>query len=69
MSFSGVIDASCGKAGTLTTQLAVIINNLGGLVVFLIIIGDVLAGRAGEPGLLEPLGCVALSPESLRRRR
>jgi sodium-coupled neutral amino acid transporter 2 len=57
MSFSGVIEASLGKAGTLTSQLAVIINNLGGLVVFLIIIGDVLAGRQGEPGLLEPLGC------------
>ncbi len=57
MSFSGVIDASLGRAGTLTAQLAVIVNNLGGLVVFLIIIGDVLAGRTGEPGLLTPLGC------------
>ena len=59
MSFSEVVDASLGKAGTLTSQLAVIINNLGGLVVFLIIIGDVLAGRADEPGLLQPFGCVA----------
>jgi hypothetical protein len=40
-------------------QLAVIVNNLGGLVVFLIIIGDVLAGRGDEPGLLQPLGCVS----------
>ena len=64
MSFSAVIDASLGKAGTLTSQLAVIINNLGGLVVFLIIIGDVLAGRPDEPGLLEPLGCVGASARS-----
>ena len=56
MSFSGVVEAAVGKVGTRVTQLAVIVNNLGGLVVFLIIIGDVLAGRAGEPGLLEPLG-------------
>ncbi len=71
MSFSGVVEASLGKGGTLAAQLAVIINNLGGLVVFLIIIGDVLAGRAGEPGLLAPLGCVfacARSASSLQTR-
>ena len=59
MSWGGVIEASLGRRGALAAQLAVVINNLGGLVVFLIIIGDVLAGRAGEPGLLEPLGCGA----------
>ena len=72
MSFGAVIGASLGKAGTLTAQLAVVVNNLGGLVVFLIIIGDVLAGRADEPGLLEPFGCVAdaaLSTERVRLTR
>jgi len=69
MSFSAVIDASLGRAGTLTSQLAVIVNNLGGLVVFLIIIGDVLAGRADEPGLLAPFGCAFRRRASRRAER
>jgi sodium-coupled neutral amino acid transporter 2 len=56
MSFREVIATSLGQPGVLTMQLSVIINNLGGLVVFLIIIGDVLAGRGDKPGLLTPLG-------------
>ncbi len=66
MSFREVIRASLGAPGVLVMQLAVIINNLGGLVVFLIIIGDVMAGRGDEPGLLQPLGCVTVSRSRLQ---
>jgi len=41
MSFSGVLEHALGKRTTHWTQYATIVNNVGELVVFLIIIGDV----------------------------
>jgi len=62
LSFRDVVAGSLGDAGVLSMQLVVIVNNLGGLVVFLIIIGDVLSGQGDRAGLLTPLG----APWSLR---
>jgi solute carrier family 38 (sodium-coupled neutral amino acid transporter), member 2 len=54
MSFGGVIEASCGRRGALASQVAVILNNMGELVVFLVIIGDVLVGPADDKGVINP---------------
>ena len=55
MSFGGVIEASCGRRAALASQVAVIVNNMGELVVFLIIIGDVLVGPHDDVGVLDPI--------------
>ncbi|KMT18864.1 hypothetical protein BVRB_2g029680 [Beta vulgaris subsp. vulgaris] len=47
--YGGVMRESFGWVGSFLVQISVIITNLGGLIVFLIIIGDVLSGSdSGE---------------------
>ena len=60
MSLREVVHAAVGKWGVVAMQLVIVVNNLGGLVVFLIIISDVLAGQQGEPGLATSLGCASI---------
>jgi hypothetical protein len=67
MSLREVVHAAVGKWGVVAMQLVIIVNNLGGLVVFLIIIGDVLAGQQGEPGLATSLGCASMALSSSSR--
>jgi sodium-coupled neutral amino acid transporter 2 len=56
MSFKQIVLLTLGPRYVLALQVAVILNNMGGLVVYLIIVGDVLVGAKKETGLLEPLG-------------
>ncbi|KAJ4720163.1 putative Amino acid transporter [Melia azedarach] len=46
--YAGVMRESFGRAGSLAVQICVVITNLGCLIVFLIIIGDVLCGNQPE---------------------
>ncbi|XP_050880391.1 amino acid transporter AVT6C [Lathyrus oleraceus] len=47
--YSGVMKEAFGSAGALAAQVCVIVTNFGGLILFLIIIGDVLSGkRSGD---------------------
>ncbi|XP_058787639.1 amino acid transporter AVT6D-like [Vicia villosa] len=43
--YSGVMKEAFGPAGALAAQVCVIVTNFGGLILFLIIIGDVLSGK------------------------
>ncbi|XP_058787638.1 amino acid transporter AVT6D-like [Vicia villosa] len=43
--YAGVMKEAFGSAGALTAKVFIIINNLGVLILFLIIIGDVLSGK------------------------
>lgn len=43
-SYAGVMAESFGKTGSLALQFCIILSNLGGLIIYLIIIGDVLTG-------------------------
>ncbi|CAA6661861.1 unnamed protein product [Spirodela intermedia] len=57
MSYAGIMAESFGKAGATALQLCVILTNLGALIMYLIIIGDVLSGNqsegAGHLGVLQ----------------
>jgi len=55
-SFREVIEFLLGSRSVLATEVAVILNNAGGLIVYLIIIGDVLAGSDDFGGLLADAG-------------
>ncbi|XP_023551708.1 amino acid transporter AVT6C [Cucurbita pepo subsp. pepo] len=47
--YSGVMKESFGPIGSIATQVCVMITNLGGLIIYQIIIGDVLSGnKEGE---------------------
>lgn len=46
--YAGVMRESFGRAGSVAVQLCVMITNLGCLIIFLIIIGDVLCGKQPE---------------------
>ncbi|KAL3701781.1 hypothetical protein R1sor_019803 [Riccia sorocarpa] len=46
-SYGGLMADSFGKVGKIMTQLCIIVNNIGVLIVYLIIIGDVLSGARG----------------------
>ncbi|XP_078445538.1 amino acid transporter AVT6C-like [Wolffia australiana] len=48
MSYAGIMAESFGKAGAMALQLCVVLTNLGALIMYLIIIGDVLAGNQSE---------------------
>ena len=54
MDFKAVIGACLGPRTVLATQIAIILNNIGLCVVYLIIVGDVLVGSSSDPGLLRP---------------
>ncbi|KAL2541825.1 Transmembrane amino acid transporter family protein [Abeliophyllum distichum] len=43
--YAGLMRESFGKAGSVAVQIAVMITNLGCLIIYLIIIGDVLSGK------------------------
>ncbi|KAK8672357.1 hypothetical protein V6N13_110729 [Hibiscus sabdariffa] len=46
--YAGVMKESFGQVGSLLLQLFVVMNNLGCLIIYLIIIGDVLSGNQPE---------------------
>ncbi|PQQ01730.1 putative sodium-coupled neutral amino acid transporter 6 isoform X1 [Prunus yedoensis var. nudiflora] len=46
VSFGGVMGDAFGKAGKVVFQLCILVNNLGTLIVYMIIIGDVLSGTS-----------------------
>ncbi|TYH19661.1 hypothetical protein ES288_A05G369400v1 [Gossypium darwinii] len=46
--YAGVMKESFGRIGSILVQLCVITNNLGCLIIYLIIIGDVLSGNQPE---------------------
>ncbi|XP_002960581.2 amino acid transporter AVT6E [Selaginella moellendorffii] len=58
-SYGEMVGAACGRAGKLVSQVCIIVNNSGILIVYLIIIGDVLSGSSSgsshHPGLLKSL--------------
>ncbi|KAM7275854.1 hypothetical protein ACFE04_017720 [Oxalis oulophora] len=47
-SYAGVMEESFGRLGSVAIQIAVLVTNLGCLIVYLIIIGDVLSGSKHE---------------------
>ncbi|CAH8384944.1 unnamed protein product [Eruca vesicaria subsp. sativa] len=47
-SYGGLMGESFGKAGRVLLQVAVLVNNIGVLIVYMIIIGDVLAGKTED---------------------
>ncbi|XP_023554479.1 amino acid transporter AVT6C-like isoform X2 [Cucurbita pepo subsp. pepo] len=47
MTYAGVMKESFGPIGSVATQVCVMITNLGGLIMYLIIIGDVFSGNKG----------------------
>ncbi|TQD87900.1 hypothetical protein C1H46_026537 [Malus baccata] len=55
--FGGVMGDAFGKAGKVVFQLCILVNNLGTLIVYMIIIGDVLSGTSStgvhHAGVLE----------------
>ncbi|BFG16901.1 hypothetical protein CerSpe_031740 [Prunus speciosa] len=57
VSFGGVMGDAFGKAGKVVFQLCILVNNLGTLIVYMIIIGDVLSGTSStgvhHAGVLE----------------
>ncbi|XP_008243782.1 PREDICTED: probable sodium-coupled neutral amino acid transporter 6 [Prunus mume] len=57
VSFGGVMEDAFGKAGKVVFQLCILVNNLGTLIVYTIIIGDVLSGTSStgvhHAGVLE----------------
>ncbi|XP_022742218.1 amino acid transporter AVT6C-like [Durio zibethinus] len=46
--YAGVMKESFGRVGSILMQICVMINNLGCLIIYLIIIGDVLSGNQPE---------------------
>ncbi|XVE99841.1 hypothetical protein REPUB_Repub03eG0236400 [Reevesia pubescens] len=46
--YAGVMKESFGRVGSILVQICVMINNLGCLIIYLIIIGDVLSGNQPE---------------------
>lgn len=44
-SYGGVMDDSFGKCGRVLLQVSILVSNIGVLIVYMIIIGDVLAGK------------------------
>ncbi|CAL9224318.1 unnamed protein product [Arabidopsis halleri] len=44
-SYGGVMDDSFGKCGRILLQVSILVSNIGVLIVYMIIIGDVLAGK------------------------
>ncbi|XP_020522697.1 sodium-coupled neutral amino acid transporter 1 isoform X2 [Amborella trichopoda] len=59
VTYSGLMRDSFGRTGEIALQICIIINNVGTLVVFMIIIGDVLSGTSSSgmhhSGVLEGL--------------
>lgn len=55
--YAGVMSESFGRVGSVTVQICIIITNLGCLIIYLIIIGDVLSGNhpegSGHLGVLQ----------------
>ncbi|KAG2278731.1 hypothetical protein Bca52824_061286 [Brassica carinata] len=47
-SYGGLMGDSFGKPGKVLLQVAVLVNNIGVLIVYMIIIGDVLAGKTED---------------------
>ncbi|XP_010553943.1 PREDICTED: probable sodium-coupled neutral amino acid transporter 6 [Tarenaya hassleriana] len=47
-SYGGLMGDSFGKCGRILLQVAVLVNNIGVLIVYMIIIGDVLAGKTSD---------------------
>ncbi|KAK9700273.1 hypothetical protein RND81_08G228800 [Saponaria officinalis] len=47
-SYGGVMEDAFGKTGRILLQLCVLINNIGVLIVYMIIIGDVLSGTSSS---------------------
>ncbi|KAG0488747.1 hypothetical protein HPP92_007404 [Vanilla planifolia] len=47
-SYSGLMAESFGRAGSVALQICVALTNLGALIMYLIIIGDVLSGNGSE---------------------
>nr|XP_043616542.1 amino acid transporter AVT6A-like [Erigeron canadensis] len=57
VSYGGAMDDAFGSIGRILLQVCVMVNNIGVLVVYMIIIGDVLAGTTSDgihhPGVLQ----------------
>ncbi|XP_051140829.1 amino acid transporter AVT6A-like [Andrographis paniculata] len=47
-SYAGLMENAFGKVGRMLIQICVLVNNIGVLVVYMIIIGDVLSGTTAE---------------------
>ncbi|KAJ6841935.1 uncharacterized protein M6B38_303730 [Iris pallida] len=47
-SYAGLMGESFGRAGSAALQLCVVVTNLGALIMYLIVIGDVLSGNGSE---------------------
>ncbi|KAL9226485.1 hypothetical protein vseg_002292 [Gypsophila vaccaria] len=47
-SYGGVMEDAFGKGGRVLVQLSVLVNNIGVLIVYMIIIGDVLSGTSAS---------------------
>ncbi|KAF2323947.1 hypothetical protein GH714_004190 [Hevea brasiliensis] len=62
--YSGVVADTFGGLGRTLTQVCIVINNLGMLIVYMIIIGDVLAGTSSDgvrhSGVMEKWGSALL---------
>ncbi|KAL8093784.1 amino acid transporter AVT6C-like [Apium graveolens] len=48
MTYAGLMKESFGRLGAVTVQICLLINNFGGLIIYLIIIGDVLSGNQAD---------------------
>ncbi|MQL98883.1 hypothetical protein Taro_031599, partial [Colocasia esculenta] len=48
MSYAGIMAESFGKAGAAVLQICVVLTNVGALIMYLIIIGDVVSGNESE---------------------
>ncbi|KAL6977528.1 hypothetical protein U1Q18_026327 [Sarracenia purpurea var. burkii] len=48
VTYGGLMAESFGKAGSVALQVCVMVTNLGALIIYLIIIGDVLSGNQSE---------------------
>ncbi|CAI5513925.1 unnamed protein product [Closterium sp. Naga37s-1] len=66
LSYNHTVATALGSTGRLVLQVSIVVNNLGLMMVFLDIIGDVLVGSATGPGVL-PLDQLHLSPDVARK--
>ncbi|GJP29351.1 hypothetical protein CLOM_g16474 [Closterium sp. NIES-68] len=66
LSYNHTVATALGSTGRLVLQVSIVVNNLGLMMVFLDIIGDVLVGSSTGPGVL-PLDQLHLSPDVARK--
>ncbi|XP_031481505.1 amino acid transporter AVT6E-like [Nymphaea colorata] len=54
-SYGEIVQVACGYSARVVSEICIIVNNAGVLIVYLIIMGDVLSGSAAHEGIFQQL--------------